>query len=147
MTRLAVFDSPRSSGFSPHWRRKRGGYPPFHTGIVRPVFLLFSGFLIALASYGYDASGGFTSGIVGALGGSSADQDLAGRGVGAVATALLGGPKAKMGKLPCVTKTALPELRISASKYPELAKNILNAQKAGHPVENGVKSEWRLVNS
>lgn len=30
-------------------------------------------------------------------------------------------------------KGALPELRISASKYPELAENILNAQKAGHP--------------
>jgi hypothetical protein len=28
---------------------------------------------------------------------------------------------------------ALPELEISASKYPELAENILNAQKAGHP--------------
>lgn len=27
----------------------------------------------------------------------------------------------------------LPELEISASKYPELAENILNAQKAGHP--------------
>ena len=27
----------------------------------------------------------------------------------------------------------IPELEISASKYPELAENILNAQKAGHP--------------
>jgi hypothetical protein len=30
-------------------------------------------------------------------------------------------------------ESALPELRISASTYPELAENILNAQKAGHP--------------
>jgi RHS repeat-associated protein len=29
--------------------------------------------------------------------------------------------------------SALPELEISASKYPELAENILNAQRAGHP--------------
>lgn len=28
---------------------------------------------------------------------------------------------------------ALPELKISASKYPKLAENILNAQKAGYP--------------
>jgi RHS repeat-associated protein len=35
---------------------------------------------------------------------------------------------------PGITATApLPELRISASKYPELAENILNAQRAGHP--------------
>ena len=27
----------------------------------------------------------------------------------------------------------LPELKISAGRYPELADNILNAQKAGHP--------------
>lgn len=30
-------------------------------------------------------------------------------------------------------KSAVPELRISASKFPELAKNILNAQRAGFP--------------
>jgi len=30
-------------------------------------------------------------------------------------------------------KSALPELRISAGKYPDLAENILNAQRAGHP--------------
>jgi hypothetical protein len=30
-------------------------------------------------------------------------------------------------------KSTLPELRISASKYPELAANIRNAQRAGHP--------------
>ena len=30
-------------------------------------------------------------------------------------------------------KGALPELRVSASKYPQLAENITNAQKAGHP--------------
>ncbi len=31
------------------------------------------------------------------------------------------------------SKAALPELRISASKYPKLAENIFHAQKAGHP--------------
>jgi hypothetical protein len=30
-------------------------------------------------------------------------------------------------------ETALPELRISASKYPDLAENMLHAQRAGHP--------------
>jgi hypothetical protein len=32
-----------------------------------------------------------------------------------------------------VPKGGLPELRISAGKYPELAENILHAQRAGHP--------------
>jgi hypothetical protein len=31
-----------------------------------------------------------------------------------------------------VVRTALPELHISAGKYPDLAENILNAQRAGH---------------
>ena len=32
-----------------------------------------------------------------------------------------------------IPNKSLPELQISASKYPELAENIANAQKAGHP--------------
>jgi RHS repeat-associated protein len=32
-----------------------------------------------------------------------------------------------------IAREALPELEISASKYPALAENILHAQKAGHP--------------
>lgn len=46
----------------------------------------------------------------------------------------LGGMKAGLlwlGRLAKVAE-ALPELKISASKYPELAENILQAQKAGH---------------
>jgi len=29
--------------------------------------------------------------------------------------------------------SAVPSMRVSASKYPELSQNILNAQRAGHP--------------
>ena len=44
------------------------------------------------------------------------------------------GPSTGAGKaVDSAATKALPELRISASKYPELAENIVNAQKAGHP--------------
>jgi hypothetical protein len=32
-----------------------------------------------------------------------------------------------------IAAKALPEVKVSAGRYPELADNILNAQKAGHP--------------
>jgi len=40
---------------------------------------------------------------------------------------------ALFGMVKQVAKRVLPELRISAKEYPELAENILNAQRAGHP--------------
>lgn len=44
-----------------------------------------------------------------------------------------GGGYGTLGRADANVIEALPELRISASKYPELAQNMLNAQKAGHP--------------
>lgn len=53
-----------------------------------------------------------------------------GSGVGAAGRGIAAALKALRRR---VAGGGLPELRISASQYPELAENILHAQRAGHP--------------
>jgi hypothetical protein len=85
-----------------------------------------------------------TGGIVEALGGSPADQDLAKRAVGA-ATLLVGGPESKMGKVPCLSKTA-KEVKLlgtardnllNAAQNPRLRDAINNLYRPGAKLGSG----------
>jgi hypothetical protein len=60
---------------------------------------------------------------------ASGDPEAIGKTIGDILTAVVA-PEAEGEE---VAAKALPELEISAGKYPELAENILHAQKAGHP--------------
>ncbi len=52
-----------------------------------------------------------------------------------LASSLLGGELSVLGRgaVEAAAARGLPRLEVSASKYPELAENILHAQRAGHP--------------